>query len=304
MEPPAASPALLSIGELSAATGISADALRVWERRYGRPVAQRLASGHRRYAEEDAVWLRTVHELAAYGFRPGDLMQLQPSALLKLAESERGRRSGGSRAAELLDQFRTSGIHVFRQSLRKAVHELGPRAAVARLLAHFISLVGSEWAAGRLEVGQEHAITEVLQDLLRSLREEVQPTSAPRRAGSRIALASLSGERHGLGLQLVAVILIQEGLDPLVLGVDLPVEDLVSAALAQSCDAVGISVSLACGTPEHRRQIAALRARLPAAMPLLVGGMGARAAVRGVEGVELMIDLQDLEEWAKGRRAA
>jgi len=296
--------AQLSIGDLSAATGISVHALRVWERRYGRPQAERLPSGHRRYAETDALWLRAVHELTAYGFRPGDLMQLQPAGLLKLVETERARRITGTRAADLLEQYRQGGAQVLRKSLRAAVEERGTRAAAGRLISHLISLVGTEWAAGRLEIGQEHAITEVLEDVLRTLREQALRSVPPRATGGRIALASLSGERHGLGLQLVAVILAQEGLEPIVLGVDLPAADLAAAAVAEGCVAVGVSVSLAHGTPEHTRQLAALRARLPAGMPLLVGGLGARAAVRGVEGVELMIDLQDLEEWARRRRAA
>lgn len=295
---------MLSIGDLSAATGISVDALRVWERRYGRPQAQRLPSGHRRYAESDAAWLRALHELTAYGFRPGDLMQLPSAGLLKLAETERARRIGGSRAAELLEQFRSGGAVVLRKSLRAAVADLGPRAALSRLISHLISLVGTEWAAGRLEIGQEHAITEVLEDVLRTMREEAQRGAPPPTADGRIALASLSGERHGLGLQLVAVIMAQEGLEPVVLGVDLPADALAAAVRAENCAVVGISVSLAHGTPEHTRQIASLREQLPAGMPLLVGGLGARAAVRGVEGVELMIDLQDLEEWARRRRAS
>src|SRR5687768_4224959 len=41
---------LLSIGALSRATGVPADTLRTWERRYGFPAAERTESGHRRYS--------------------------------------------------------------------------------------------------------------------------------------------------------------------------------------------------------------------------------------------------------------
>ncbi|MDJ0522022.1 MAG: MerR family transcriptional regulator, partial [Planctomycetota bacterium] len=51
---------LHSIGEVAEATGLTPETLRIWERRYGRPVAVRLPSGHRRYTDEQIVWLRRV----------------------------------------------------------------------------------------------------------------------------------------------------------------------------------------------------------------------------------------------------
>ena len=51
---------LLSIGELSRATGLSIDTLRVWERRYGRPVPVRLPSGHRRISRSEWRMSRTM----------------------------------------------------------------------------------------------------------------------------------------------------------------------------------------------------------------------------------------------------
>src|SRR5215212_1371779 len=48
----------VSIGELSRRTGIGISTLRAWERRYGYPVPERLASGHRRYQEGDVEALR------------------------------------------------------------------------------------------------------------------------------------------------------------------------------------------------------------------------------------------------------
>ena len=44
----------IAIGELAARTGIGEGTLRMWERRHGFPVPQRLPSGHRRYRAADA----------------------------------------------------------------------------------------------------------------------------------------------------------------------------------------------------------------------------------------------------------
>ncbi len=50
--PRGAGPAL-TIGDLARRTGLTPAVLRTWETRYGFPVPQRLASGHRRYDERD-----------------------------------------------------------------------------------------------------------------------------------------------------------------------------------------------------------------------------------------------------------
>ena len=51
-------PRLLSIGQICEETGLTADVIRVWERRYGFPVPVRRPSGHRRYQFEDLARLK------------------------------------------------------------------------------------------------------------------------------------------------------------------------------------------------------------------------------------------------------
>jgi MerR family transcriptional regulator, light-induced transcriptional regulator len=55
------------IGEVVERTGVAEATLRVWERRYGFPVPERLASGHRRYSERDVELIRAVAAKRASG---------------------------------------------------------------------------------------------------------------------------------------------------------------------------------------------------------------------------------------------
>jgi MerR family transcriptional regulator, light-induced transcriptional regulator len=57
----------LTIGQLAERTGTRPGTLRMWESRYGFPQAQRLTSGHRRYAESDVERVRDVLALRATG---------------------------------------------------------------------------------------------------------------------------------------------------------------------------------------------------------------------------------------------
>lgn len=62
-------PSLLTIGELAKATGVAVERLRMWETRYGFPVAERLPSGHRRYSPAVVDDVLTVVRLQESGVR-------------------------------------------------------------------------------------------------------------------------------------------------------------------------------------------------------------------------------------------
>jgi DICT domain-containing protein/predicted DNA-binding transcriptional regulator AlpA len=57
----------LGIGEVVERTGVAEATLRMWERRYGFPSPERLASGHRRYSEHEIGLIRAVAAKRAAG---------------------------------------------------------------------------------------------------------------------------------------------------------------------------------------------------------------------------------------------
>ncbi len=57
----------LTIGQLAERTGVAVGTLRMWERRYGFPVPERLPSGHRRYPESSIEAVRRVANERAAG---------------------------------------------------------------------------------------------------------------------------------------------------------------------------------------------------------------------------------------------
>ncbi|MBS45201.1 MAG: hypothetical protein CMH83_18930 [Nocardioides sp.] len=59
----------LTIGDLAERTGVSTGTLRMWETRYGFPVPQRRASGHRRYDEQVVDLVRDVVRRREQGVR-------------------------------------------------------------------------------------------------------------------------------------------------------------------------------------------------------------------------------------------
>jgi MerR family transcriptional regulator, light-induced transcriptional regulator len=82
MDDPAPGPAVLSIGEVAAQSGIPVALLRTWEERYGLPRPERAPNGRRRYRMSDCDLLQEVQRWRATGLSvPAAMAQARRSAI-------------------------------------------------------------------------------------------------------------------------------------------------------------------------------------------------------------------------------
>jgi len=296
---------LLSIGALAAATGIPPDTIRTWERRYGFPAAERKPSGHRVYPITTIPRLRRVAEALARGHRAAEVVPASEEALESLlaALPEVGEESLSPRAVQSpLDpspvQVRLEAVRRFdADALRRSFHEdwarLGPVPFLDRSVGPFLRAIGESWATGALDIRHEHFGSAVVGDFLRTVRQPF----ADRARGLVAALATLSGEVHGLGLQMSALVFAQAGWRPLVLGVDTPAAQIVALAREVSLGAVAVSCVCRDG-PGPSAALRALRRRLPSRVPLLAGGAAAPSGGRHA-GIDVFPDLSSLDRWLR-----
>ncbi len=304
---------MLSIGALSNVTGIPVETIRSWERRYGFPIAERKPSGHRRYPLSTVTRVRRIAQAIAAGYRPADVVPASEKALdallaaippdIQAASSSRSSQLpviGPSTEEELAQQL--NAVNDFDAArLQRAFGtdwaRLGPVDFLEHRVAPLLRRIGDAWSSGALDVRHEHFASACLGDFLRTVRAPLDD----RASGPTIALATLPGERHGLGLQMAAVVLATAGWRPLMIGVDVPVQELVSLVKDTAVAAVGISM-----VRQRRRGagdvLASLRRRLRRHIPLIVGGAEAPSTPRR-QGITVLGDLPALETWAKARVA-
>lgn len=306
----AAGEGLLSIGALSAATGIPVETIRSWERRHGFPEAERKPSGHRVYPLATVPRLRRIAQALALGHRAAQVLSASESALEALmasgtdpvpVSSARLQTGLGPLSADVSDLL--PAVRRFEAgSIKAALHQdwarLGPLEFLERRAAPFLLALGEGWADGSLDVRHEHFGSALLGDLLGELRRPIED----RAAGPYAALATLPGELHGLGLQMSALVFALAGWRPVILGVDTPVPQITSLWREVPLGAVALS----CVLPRGRStagSLQALRRRLPPQIALLVGGAGAPSTLRS-DGITRFLDLHQLDAWLKTRRAA
>jgi len=299
---------MLTIGALSAATGIPVETLRSWERRHGFPVAARKPSGHRVYPLDTVPRLRLVAQALSQGHRAAEVVAASESALealvAALPRSAEARRvapvsapapasAATTGATDLFDAIRAFDAERLQRTFQLDWARLGPLDFLEQRAAPFLRALGDAWSEGTLDVRHEHFASAALGDFLRAVRMPLDD----RATGPIVALATLAGEQHGLGLQMSALVLAAAGWRPLLLGVDTPIEQIV--ALARETELRAVAVSCA---PPRRRQTAdallTLRRRLPRSIALLVGGSGA-PAVAARSRIQVLADLPALERWIR-----
>lgn len=267
----------LNIAALSRRTGVAPDTLRKWEQRYGILRPTRTDGGQRRYSEHDVDRVLWLKARLAEGYRIGEAAGLlgsessetatTPQALVRLI-FQATQRSDASAVNRLLD-------HAFAGDIADACTHI-----VTPLLVE----VGEAWHQGRMSIAQEHLVTA-------AVRARLERKLAEARAAvhGRAVLACAPGERHELGLLMLAVMLRADGWDVAYLGPDMPVGESFRLAVDSGARILCFSIGTAAAAQSFAAEIAAIEQR-PADLVLLLGGRAAsqllatRTGARHIDG--------------------
>jgi methanogenic corrinoid protein MtbC1 len=246
--------AALNIAALARRTGVAPDTLRKWEQRYGILNPGRTAGGQRRYSDLDVARVEWLRDRLTEGYRIGEAAALLAAAPEATTTPEQ-LREAILRAGEEGDVAALEGL------LERAFGLHAADVAFGEILAPVLVRVGAAWETGQLTVGQEHLISGAvrarLERLLADARGDVRGVAV---------LACAPGERHELGLMMLAVLLRADGWQAAYLGPDTPLADTIELAERLSASVVAISVSMA----ERLEAIEGLT--LPPRTRLLLGG--------------------------------
>lgn len=266
-----------SIRVASRLTGIPADTLRMWERRYGFPRPERTGGGSRTYTDADIELLHLLSRALKAGYRPGEIVgksrieledilaQVAPARPEPLVEGALPTVRG------LVQHVLADDTPALATELRRAALRLGSRRFVTEIAHPFTVEVGAMWQAGKLEVRHEHLASEALSTVLRLLIS----TSEDGLGRPVVLLATLPGEQHGLGLEMIALYLASQRATPRLLGVSTPRDQIVKAARALSVDVVGLTITPSSDLAAAAADIRWMLSELPRRVEIWAGGEGA-----------------------------
>ena len=273
----------LSIGDVEKASGISREALRKWETRYGFPRPRRDAVGERIYSEKDLTRLQLIKSLMNTGLRPAAVVPLSTDALqaLKKSSAESGDLCEYEDAETLIAALKANDTETIEELLQQNLLREGLSDFVSTSVVAINSAVGDAWQRGEITIYQEHLYTEVIRKFVLVALE----LAKPKKYKASALLATPSGEQHSLGLLMVQCILTLAGYRCHYLGTQLPVDEIAQAAIAFKVDLVALSMSITFPKKSASSAVTELRNLLPAHMQLWVGGAGAHAVRKRLSGV-------------------
>jgi methanogenic corrinoid protein MtbC1 len=170
--------------------------------------------------------------------------------------------------------------------------EMIPEDVLLDLVAPVQRRVGTEWAANRITVAQEHAATAINDRVIAALAHHPASLRTPHRG--RVTVACVDGEWHAFPARLLAEVLRLRGWQVDFLGAQVPTPHLIAHLHQNGPDAVALSCMIPTRLPAAHAAITACQA---AGVPVLAGG-----AAFGHDG--RFARLLGADAWAPDARAA
>ena len=262
----------MPIGELAQRAGVSPDALRAWERRYGVLRPLRTAGNRRLYSSADAVRVRLMCRYIAEG-KPAHVaaemvsaarLAVQVGAGEQVADEEV--RAAHAELREALDGFAETAA----QRVLERLFVAHSRVAVIRdVLLPYLRDVGDRWADQHLTVAQEHFTSWFLE-----ARFMAMSRGWDRGVGPRALLACPPGERHVFGLVAFGIALHELGWRVTYLGAETPLAMVEYTAGRMTPELVVLAAVMPDRLRSNDRALRALASRYPCAL----AGAGAEPA--------------------------
>jgi DNA-binding transcriptional MerR regulator len=222
-----------TVAQIEARTGVRANTLRQWERRYDVPRPARSASGYRLYSDDDIAIIEFIKDSAAKGIAVSRAAEMVRAGVKDPLRVDVEALRGGLVAALLEGQAARA-----ERAWHEALVLTGPESAAADVLAGALREIGDRWHDGQASVAQEHFATAFAHGRLAALIE-----LAGNGLAGNLVLATPADEHHAVGLLILEFFLRRAGYSTYALGANLPLGELRDYARGVGADAVMLGVT-------------------------------------------------------------
>lgn len=154
--------------------------------------------------------------------------------------------------------------------LDAALKETSPLLIINEILLDGMKTVGELFGAGKMQLPFVLQSAEVMKTAVRYLEPFMEKSDASDKGS--ILLATVSGDVHDIGKNLVDIILSNNGYRVVNIGIKQPINSILDQAQANSCDVIGMSGLLVKSTVIMRENLLEMNARGLSGYPVILGG--------------------------------
>jgi methanogenic corrinoid protein MtbC1 len=246
---------------VSRLTGLTADTIRVWERRYQAVKPDRTNGNKRRYSGGHVRRLVLLRRATELGHSIGQVARLHDDELRRvIGETSQEVTSHATIYDALIDDYLEAifrfDVQVAESMLSRTAAIIPPMKLTLEIMVPLMRRVGEAWHEGRLKISHEHIISGQLRSLLGTLMRQVQSeVGAP-----RVIVSTPPGHLHEFGAIIGAFMAASRGFEPIYLGANTPFENISDAAAQSGSAIVLLSVARACNSREREGLRAGLEA--------------------------------------------
>lgn len=156
--------------------------------------------------------------------------------------------------------------------LDEALQDHPPLTIINDFLLAGMAEVGELFASGQMQLPFVLRSAEAMKLAVSYLEPFIAASGEETSAKARVLLATVKGDVHDIGKNLVDIILRNNGYDVVNLGIKQPIDAILSAAEENACDAIGMSGLLVKSTVVMRDNLEEMNLRGVAHYPVLLGG--------------------------------
>ncbi len=268
------------IKAVSKITGISLHVLRAWEKRYNAVVPIRTDTNRRLYTKEDVLKLKLLKKLTDEGYNVGSVANQTIEQLKELSSDNHSADlhhtfNGKQKIkdAEFYYDACLESVYNFKpkeleQILASALIKLSQPKLLGEVIIPLVNKIGYCWEIGEIRIYQEHMVSAIIKSFLLSILDSYKPqSSAP-----KILTTTPHGQYHEIGAIIAGVYAAAEGWDVTYLGVNLPAEEIVAAAIKLNSTVIALSILYPADDFNLRSDLMKFTKILPEATKLIVGG--------------------------------
>jgi 5-methyltetrahydrofolate--homocysteine methyltransferase len=196
--------------------------------------------------------------------------------LMKRFENVRTADSGtdafeGLSIAEQLKKHIVDGVKKNLESrLDSALETYSPLQIINEILLDGMKTVGELFGAGKMQLPFVLQSAEVMKAAVRHLEPHMEKVEGSEKGS--LLLATVSGDVHDIGKNLVDIILTNNGYRVVNIGIKQPISAIIEGAEKNNCQAIGLSGLLVKSTLIMRDNLLELNERSLSHFPVILGG--------------------------------